>query len=100
MPLDGFSYDKPNHLYVTDITNVSMNQRFYYFSAIQLFNNEIVVWHLSNQNDLRLVMDTLEKLIQQRDVWSHPSFQIKASNALDSRCWLRKCQAGVFQILE
>lgn len=65
-----FQIHKPNSLYVTDITYLSVCDRFYYFSAIQdLYNNEIVAWHVSSRNDLKLVMDTLEKLTQQRDVY-------------------------------
>ncbi|QDX91264.1 IS3 family transposase [Brevibacillus laterosporus] len=64
-----FTAEKPNQLYVTDITFVALNDRFYYLSVIQdLFNNEVVAWKVSHRNDLKLVLDTLEQLAKQRDV--------------------------------
>ena len=40
---------------VTDITYIRVGERFTYLSAVQdLFNNEIVAWHLSERNDLAL----------------------------------------------
>lgn len=48
---------------VTDITYIRVNDRFVYLSAVlDLHNNEIVAWHLSERNDLNLVLDTLTKL--------------------------------------
>lgn len=64
-----FNTDKPNHLYVTDITFVSFQSRFYYLSVIQdLYNNEVVSWKVSHRNDLQLVLDTVEQLSKKRDV--------------------------------
>lgn len=43
----------PNQKLVTDITYVSDGSRFYYLSVIQdLFNNEVVSWHISKRNNL------------------------------------------------
>ncbi|MEK5081522.1 IS3 family transposase [Bacillus sp. FSL H8-0515] len=64
-----FQTNRPNHLYVTDITYIACGQRFYYLSAVQdLYNNEIVAWKLSKRNDLELVMKTVESMTAQRDV--------------------------------
>ncbi|MEC0533904.1 IS3 family transposase [Bacillus spizizenii] len=64
-----FQTNRPNHLYVTDITYIACGQRFYYLSAVQdLYNNEIVTWKLSKRNDLELVMKTVESMTAQRDV--------------------------------
>jgi putative transposase len=64
-----FKTDKPNHMYVTDITYVALQNRFYYLSVIQdLFNNEVVAWKVSQRNDLQLVLDTVEDLSKKRDV--------------------------------
>ncbi len=64
-----FTAENPNQLYVTDITFIALNDRFYYLSVIQdLFNNEVVAWKASRWNDLHLVLDTLEHLVSQRDV--------------------------------
>jgi transposase InsO family protein len=54
---------------VTDITYISDGTRFYYLSAIQdLFNNEIVAWQISDRNDVKLVLDTVDKWTRIRDV--------------------------------
>lgn len=77
-----FHADKPNHVYVTDITYVGLGDRFYYLSAIQdLYNNEIVAWQLSKRNNLELVINTLKELREKKETCLEPlSTQIKASN--------------------
>lgn len=48
---------------VTDITYVRVGDDFVYLSAVlDLYNNEIVAWKLSERNDLELVLDTLKQL--------------------------------------
>jgi putative transposase len=48
---------------VTDITYVRVGDHFAYLSAVlDLYNNEIVAWKLSERNDLELVLDTLKQL--------------------------------------
>lgn len=50
---------------VTDITYIHADERFVYLTVIQdLYNNEILVWRLSERNDLALVYDTLNQLSQ------------------------------------
>lgn len=64
-----FTATAPNQKLVTDITYLPLNGQFYYLSAIQdLFNNEIVAYHLSERNDLKLVLDTIEKVGKKLDV--------------------------------
>ncbi|WP_438351844.1 IS3 family transposase [Paenibacillus sp. FA6] len=64
-----FHATSPQQKLVTDITYISDGTRFYYLSAIQdLFNNEIVAWQLSERNDVKLVMDTVEQWTRKRDV--------------------------------
>lgn len=51
---------------MTDVTYVRINEQFVYLSAVMdLHNNEIVAWHLSERNDLDLVLNTLTKLESQ-----------------------------------
>lgn len=48
---------------VTDITYVRVGDNFVYLSAVlDLYNNEIVAWELSERNDLELVLNTLKQL--------------------------------------
>lgn len=48
---------------VTDITYVRIGHEFAYLSVVMdLYNNEIVSWELSERNDLKLVTDTVKKL--------------------------------------
>ena len=48
---------------MTDITYVRIGHEFAYLSVVMdLYNNEIVAWELSERNDLKLVTDTVKKL--------------------------------------
>jgi putative transposase len=59
----------PQQKMVTDITFISDGTRFYYLSVIQdLFNNEIVAWQLSERNDVKLVLDTIDQWTSKRNV--------------------------------
>ncbi|MBD7970493.1 IS3 family transposase, partial [Paenibacillus gallinarum] len=64
-----FQADSPRTKLVTDITYIRTGETFVYLSAIQdLFNNEIVAWHLSERNDLALVHETLDILCRNTDL--------------------------------
>lgn len=64
-----FKERKENEVLVTDITYIPFQNRFYYLSVIQdLYNNEIVSWRLSDRNNMKLVLDTLEELNIKRNV--------------------------------
>ncbi|MCF6409120.1 IS3 family transposase, partial [Pseudalkalibacillus salsuginis] len=58
-----FYAEKPYQKLVTDITYVRVGDSFSFLSAVlDLYNNEIVAWELSDRNDLELVTDTLKQL--------------------------------------
>ncbi|WP_429898917.1 IS3 family transposase [Gottfriedia sp. S16(2024)] len=58
-----FSAEKPYQKLVTDITYVRTGDTFVYLSTVlDLYNNEIVAWKLSERNDLELVLNTLDQL--------------------------------------
>ncbi|WP_408011641.1 IS3 family transposase [Pseudalkalibacillus sp. A8] len=64
-----FSTDKPNEKWVTDITYLTFNGKRLYLSAIMdLYNNEVVAYKISERNNLRLVLDTIKKAIRKRNV--------------------------------
>ncbi|VTR62826.1 transposase [Actinobacillus pleuropneumoniae] len=64
-----FKADTSRTKLVTDITYIRAGEQFVYLSVIQdLYNNEIVAWHLSEQIDLALVHETLDRLRQHVDV--------------------------------
>jgi putative transposase len=49
--------------FVTDITYVRIGHDFVYLSVIlDLCNNEVVAWELSERNDLQLVLDTVKQV--------------------------------------
>lgn len=55
--------ENPFEKLVTDITYIRVGDDFVYLSAVlDLYNNEIVAWELSERNDLKLVLDTLKHL--------------------------------------
>ncbi|WP_427037271.1 IS3 family transposase, partial [Cytobacillus pseudoceanisediminis] len=58
-----FLAEKPYEKLVTDITYIRVGDEFVYLSAVlDLYNNEIVSWQLSERNDLKLVKDTIKQL--------------------------------------
>lgn len=58
-----FSSSAPHKKLATDITYIPTTQGFIYLSVVQdLFNNEILSYQFSSQNDLSLVFETLKKL--------------------------------------
>ncbi|WP_062329234.1 IS3 family transposase, partial [Paenibacillus pabuli] len=64
-----FQASSPRTKLVTDITYIRAGEQFVYLSVIQdLYNNEIVAWHLSERNDLALVHETLDRLCQHTDL--------------------------------
>ncbi|MBY6267224.1 IS3 family transposase, partial [Parageobacillus thermoglucosidasius] len=64
-----FPAPKPNEKWVTDITYLIFNGQKLYLSAIKdLYNNEIVAYHISQRNDIKLGLDTLKKAIKKRNV--------------------------------
>ncbi|WP_155252360.1 DDE-type integrase/transposase/recombinase [Paenibacillus polymyxa] len=59
----------PRTKLVTDITYIRAGEQFMNLSVIQdLYNNEIVAWHLSERNDLALAHETLDRLCQHTDL--------------------------------
>jgi len=64
-----FHASKPNEKWVTDSTYLIFNGQKLYLSAIKdLYNNEIVAYHIRPRNDIQLVLDILKKAIKKRNV--------------------------------
>lgn len=64
-----FHATAPHQKMVADITYISDGTSFHYLSVIQdLFNNEIVAWQVSKNNDVQLVLDTVKQWTRKRDV--------------------------------
>ncbi|WP_400162159.1 IS3 family transposase [Brevibacillus sp. TJ4] len=65
-----FTADKPNQKWVTDITQFRIGDERLFLSAIKdLYNNEIVAYHMSLRNDNALVLETFKKAFEmQKDV--------------------------------
>lgn len=65
-----FGASQPGQKLVTDITYLFVGKQRYYMAAIvDLFNNQVVSYHLSDSPDLRLVLTTLDKwLAKGKDV--------------------------------
>lgn len=65
-----FTAEGPNQKWVTDVTQFRVFDRRIYLSAIKdLWNNEIVAYHLSQRNDNPLVLETFKKAFEkQKDV--------------------------------
>jgi putative transposase len=111
-----FQASRPNEKWVTDITYLIFKGQKLYLSAIKdLYNNEIVAYHISRRNDLKLVIDTLRKARKKRDVQgvllhSDQGFQytsrqynnlltkykMKASMSRKGNCWDNACMENFF----
>lgn len=111
-----FKAEQPNQKWVTDITYLMFNGQRLYLSAIKdLFNNEIVAYHISRRNDLKLVFDTVKKARKGRDtrgilLHSDQGFQytsrqysklikrygIEASMSRKGNCWDNACMENFF----
>ncbi|HET7578164.1 MAG TPA: IS3 family transposase [Bacillales bacterium] len=62
-----FSASKPNEKWVTDITYLPFGPKMLYLSSIMdLYNNEIIAYDISDRQDVSLVLKTLEKAANQR----------------------------------
>jgi putative transposase len=56
-----FKADAPNQKWVTDVTQYRVGESWIYLSAVKdLFNNEIIAYHMSQRNDNPLVLQTFE----------------------------------------
>lgn len=61
-----FVSEAPGQKLVTDVTYVRTDTAFVYLSVVMdLYNNEVKAWMLSERNDLKLVTDTIEQLDNQ-----------------------------------
>ncbi|MDG0790595.1 IS3 family transposase [Cohnella ginsengisoli] len=57
-----FEADAPNQKWVTDVTQYRVGNEWLYLSAIKdLYDNSIVAYHMSERNDLELVLTTFKK---------------------------------------
>jgi len=60
-----FKSDKPLEKIVTDVTEFKIFNRKVYLSAIlDLYNNEVIEYKISNRGDLKLVASTVDNLIK------------------------------------
>ena len=85
-----FNVDKPNKIWVTDITYLIVNQKRAYLSTIlDLYDRKVVAYQISKFNNNKLVIDTLnEALGKRKDVkgliihsdqgFQYTSFEYKA----------------------
>jgi len=62
-----FQADQPNQKWVTDVTWIPIGGHALFLSAIMdLFNNEIVAFHICSRNDNALVLNTVRKALEKR----------------------------------
>ncbi len=60
-----FDSDKPLQKIVTDITYIQNKGKWYYFACyLDLFNNEIIDWELSDKFDNYLVMKPAQRILE------------------------------------
>jgi transposase InsO family protein len=60
-----FTADNPNQKWVTDVTQYRVfDQKIYLSTIMDLWNNEIVGYHISRHNDNHLVLETFRKAFE------------------------------------
>ncbi|MFZ0475385.1 MAG: IS3-like element ISHaha4 family transposase [Halobacillus sp.] len=65
-----FTSTRPNEKWVTDITYLPYGEKMLYLSTIMdLYNNEILAYTISDKQDTSFVLDTLRKACEGRDVY-------------------------------
>lgn len=65
-----FHASKPNEKWVTDITYLPYGEKMLYLSTIMdLYNNEIVAYTISDKQDKEIVLETLREACRGRDVY-------------------------------
>ncbi len=70
-----FKAEKPMQKIVTDVTYIKHNGKWYYLAGyLDLFNNEIVEWELSDTFDNFLVMRPAERLLKENEHRTPKSF--------------------------
>ena len=63
-----FTTDKPNLVWVSDITYVKVNGSFYYiWVIIDLFSRKVISYSISNKIDTKLVINTFNKAFIRRN---------------------------------
>jgi transposase InsO family protein len=80
--------DESNQKWVTDVTQFRIFDTWIYLSAIKdLFNNEIVAYHMSLRNDNELVLQTFRKAFEKDEgrVWIDRSQRLRPSITLFNR---------------
>jgi transposase InsO family protein len=89
-----FHADAPNQKWVTDVTWIPAGGQTLFLSVIMdLFNNEIVAFHMSSRNDNELVLSTVRKAVEKRGdvsgtiLHSDRGFQY-TSHDYHNTCWL------------
>lgn len=106
----------PNLKYVTDITYLTFGRHRLYLSVIlDLFNNEVVSYKISESNDTELVLNTVKETQEKRDVsqvlihsdqghqyTSHKynnyikELNMKVSMSRKANCWDNACIESFF----
>lgn len=67
-----FKADRPMEKIVTDVTYINYKSNWFYLAAyLDLFNNEIVEWELSDSFDNFLVMRPAERLLKKTESTEH-----------------------------
>lgn len=62
-----FNTNAPNKIWTTDITYLIYNNKRAYLSTIlDLYDRKIVAYKISDRNDLKIVIDTLNEAIQKK----------------------------------
>ncbi|HGM1082326.1 TPA: IS3 family transposase [Clostridioides difficile] len=85
-----FECDKPNTKWVTDITYLyygKSRQRIYLSAIKDLYNNEIISYEMSSTLDVKFVLDTVTKAINNLSDSDKKSLLIHSDQGFHYTCW-------------
>jgi putative transposase len=94
-----FSTDKPNRLWVSDITYIWTKEGWLYLAVIiDVFSRLVVGWALSNRLDHSLVLQAFQQAVRKRDV--QPGLVFHSDQGVQYACEDVKEQLRNYQIIQ
>lgn len=89
-----FKAEKPNQLWLTDVTEFKVNNEKLYLSAIlDMYNSEIVSYELSMRPNLELTNNTLNKALKKRKNHNKLILHSDQGFQYQHRTWINKLDA-------
>jgi putative transposase len=94
--LRGLIIDRPNQVWVTDITYIKMPRGFVYLMAIMdVFSRKVIAWDVGNSMDLNFCLPILEKALM---LGTPDIFNTDQGSQFTSQPWINMVQEANVQV--